>query len=329
MFFQVPQLINNSLDQKPPSHDTGGMQTCNYIKELRAFVVTCQQGNMSKASDVLCVSQPTMSLQIKKLETELGAQLFERHGPRLLLTAEGESLYNLALPLVQGFDHLHDDFRAQQSHLSLGKLSIAAEESTMLYTLPEPVKKFMTDYSEVRLNCLTVRGKSALELVMSDEVDLAVVSLLEVPDTVNYTPFISYPPVLLTPLDHPLAKRKSVSILDVQGCDLILPPSESSSGRLLKMLFGLNGIDYKVVIEASGWEVIKNYVALGLGITVATQICIGDHDKDKIAIIPLKQKYPDRKFGVLTRKGKALSLATQRFIEVLYQHYDYEKITDN
>ena len=300
------------------------MQTCNYLKELRAFVVTCQQGNMSKASDILCVSQPTMSLQVKKLETELGVQLFERLGPRLLLTDEGETLYNLALPLVQGFDHLHDDFKAQQNDLSLGKLSIAAEESTMLYTLPEPVKKYMDEYSGVRVNCLTVRGKSAPELVMSDEVDLAVVSLLEVPDTFNYTTFISYPPVLLTPLDHPLAKNQSASILDIKGCDLILPPSESSSGRLLKMLFGLNGVDYKIVLEASGWEVIKNYVALGVGVTVATEICIGDKDKERFAIIPLTQKYPDRKFGVLTRKGKALSLATQRFIEVLYKHYDYE-----
>lgn len=300
------------------------MQTCNHIKELRAFVVTCQQGNMSKASQVLCVSQPTMSLQIKKLEEELATQLFERLGPRLLLTAEGETLYNLALPLVQGFDRLHDDFRAQQSHLVLGKLSIAAEESTMLYTLSEPVKEFMTEYPDVRLNCRTVRGKSALKLVMADAIDLAVVSLLEVPDTVNYTPFVAYPPVLLTPLNHPLAQKKSASILDIKGCDLILPPSESSSGRLLTMLFGLSGVDYKVKIEASGWEVIKKYVALGLGVTVATQICINYQDKDKIAIIPLDQKYPDRKFGVLTRKTKVLSLAAQRFIEMLYQHYHVE-----
>ncbi|MBL7003332.1 MAG: LysR family transcriptional regulator [Gammaproteobacteria bacterium] len=300
------------------------MQTCNYIKELRAFVVTCQQGNMSKASETLCTSQPTMSLQIKKLETELNVRLFERHGPKLVVTAEGETLYNLALPLVQGFDHLHEEFVAQQSNLSVGKLSIAAEESTMLYTLPESILKFVQKYPGVRLNLPTVRGKSALEMVMSDEADMAVVSLLDVPDTFEYTPFISYSPVLLTPLNHPLAKHTSVTISDIQGCDLVLPPSQSSSGRLLKMLFGLNGVDYHVVIETAGWEVIKRYVGLGLGVTVATEICVSEKDKENLAIIPLEQQYPDRRFGVLTRKGKMMSLTAQRFIEILYKHYEFD-----
>lgn len=299
------------------------MQICNYLKELRAFVVTCQQGNMSKASEVLFTSQPTMSLQIKKLESELNVSLFERHGPKLVVTPEGETLYNLALPLVQGFDHLQEEFQARKSDLSVGNLSVAAEESTMLYTLTDPVQNFVKDFPGVRLNLVTVRGTTALEQVASNEVDMAVVSLLDVPDTLSFTPFVSYPPVLLTPLDHPLAKRKSVTLSDIQGCDLILPPSQGSSGRLLKMLFGINGVDYNVVIEAGGWEVIKKYVGLGLGVTVATQICISESDKDKIAIIPLGKQYPDRKFGVLTRKNPMISLTAQRFIEILYKSYDF------
>lgn len=299
------------------------MQTCNYIKELRAFVVTCQQGNMSKASEVLCTSQPTMSLQIKKLENELNVRLFERHGPRLVVTAEGETLYRLALPLVQGIDHIKEEFQAQKSDLSTGHLSIAAEESTMLYTLSDAIETFVKEYPGVRLELVTVRGNASSNLVKSDEVDLAVASLLDVSSNINYTPFVSYSPVLLTPLDHPLAKKKSVSISDIQGSNLILPPANSSSGRLLKMLFGLNGVDYNVVIEAAGWEVIKTYVGRGLGVSVATQICISETDKEKLAIIPFNKQYPDRKFGVLTRKGKVQSLTSQRFIEILYQQYDF------
>lgn len=279
---------------------------------------------MSKASEVLFTSQPTMSLQIKKLESELNVSLFERHGPKLVVTAEGETLYNLALPLVQGFDHLQEEFIARQSDLSVGTLSIAAEESTMLYTLPDPIQRFVKKFPGVRLNLVTVRGTTALEQVSSNEVDMAVVSLLDVPKNLEFTPFVSYSPVLLTPLDHPLAQKKSVSLTDIRGCDLILPPSQGSSGRLLKMLFGINGVDYNVVIEAGGWEVIKRYVGLGLGVTVATQICISEHDKEKIAIIPLSKQHPERNFGVLTRKNAMISLTAQRFIETIYQSYNFD-----
>lgn len=299
------------------------MNVCNYLKELRAFVVTCQQGNMSKASEVLFTSQPTMSLQIKKLESELNVQLFERQGPKLVVTQEGQTLYQLALPLVQGFDHLQEEFIAQQSDLTRGKLSIAAEESTMLYTLADPIVQFLDKYPGVRLNLVTVRGTTAVEQVTTNEVDMAVVSLLDVPKNLSFTPFVSYSPVLLTPLDHPLAQKQSVSLADIQGCDFILPPSQGSSGRLLKMLFGINRVNYNVVIEAGGWEVIKKYVSLGLGVTVATQICISEKDKENIAIIPLEKQYPERHFGVLTRKNALISLSAQRFIEILYRCYHY------
>lgn len=276
---------------------------------------------MSKASEILFVSQPTISLQIKKLEDELDVKLFERRGPKLKITTEGEILYNIAVPLVQGIDHIKDDFSAQHNNLVVGDLSIAAEESTLLYTLPDPIKIFAEDYPGIRLNLTNITGKDGRDLLKADEVDLTVSSMLDVPESFNYSTFVSYSPILIAPKNHPLSKLEKVTLKDIGQYGLILPPPQFSSCRLLKMVFGLNGVSFKVALEVGGWEVVKRYVDKGLGVSIVSTICITEEDKKKFVIIPLDQYFPDRNYGVVTRKGKALSSPAQRFIEVLHEYY--------
>lgn len=297
------------------------LKTCNYLKELRAFCITYQEGNMSKASEVLFASQPTISLQIKKLESELETKLFERRGPKLKITTEGEILYQIASPLVQGIDHIKDDFIAQQGSLVTGELTIAAEESTILYTLPEPIDIFVKEYPGIRLKLSNVTGINGREQVFSDEVDLAVSSMLDTPTNLDYTPFIAYPTVLITPLNHPLTKLKQVTIKDIGKYKLILPPSEFSSWRLIKMIFNLNGVNFDVALEAGGWEVVKKFVTKELGISIVTSICITEEDNKSFTTIPLDNIFPSRQYGVVTRKQKVLSSPAQSFISILFDYY--------
>lgn len=276
---------------------------------------------MSKASEILFASQPTISLQIKKLESELGVKLFERRGPKLKITTEGEILYNIAIPLVQGIDHIKDEFQSRHTDLSAGELTVAAEESTLLYTLPGPIRSFVEQYPGIRLKLSNVTGRNGRELVLSDEVDLAVSSMLDTPSNLNYTPFVAYPPILIAPKGHPLAKIDNITMQDIGKYGLILPPSHFSSWRLIKMVFALNGVNFNVALEAGGWEVIKSYVALGLGVSIVTSLCINDHDKEELEIMPLDKYFPSRKYGVVTRKDKVLSSPAQRFIDILQTHY--------
>lgn len=297
------------------------LKTCNFLKELRAFCITCQEGNMSKASEVLFVSQPTVSLQIKKLESELNVRLFKRQGPKLNITTEGEILYNIALDLVQSLDHIKEDFKAQHASLRTGELTIAAEESTILYTLPEPIRIFVKQYPGIRLKLENITGRSGRELVLADEVDFGVSSMLDTPKKLDYVPFVSYQPILITPIDHPLTKIKNITLQDIGKYGLVLPPSHFSSWRLIKMVFGLNGASYKIALEAGGWEVIKSYVKIGLGVSIVTDICITEKDREDLAIIPLEKYFPSRKYGVVTRKGKIITSPAKRFIEILYDYY--------
>ena len=196
----------------------------NRLKQLRAFCHAARTGSVSAAADKIFLSQPTVSLQIQALEREFDTVLFERRGPKIRLTPEGQLLFEMAAPLVEGMDRLHDAFAVQCGRVDQGVLNIAAGESTILYILPEPVRSFVQQYPGIELKLHNVTGRDGLAMLRADEADLAVGSLMEVPDDINYRPFVTYRPTLITPKDHPLAGRESVTLAEIAPFEMILPP---------------------------------------------------------------------------------------------------------
>ncbi len=287
----------------------------NRLKQLRAFCQTARSGNISQAARELYLSQPSISLQIQALEREFATTLFERRGPLIKLTPAGEHLYQMALPLVQGIDQLHDRFAQQTEDAVGGELNIAAGESTILYILPEPIKRFAARYPGVHLKLHNVTGRDGLALLRADETDFAVGSMLEVPRDISYQPIVTYEPTLITALDHPLAGRQSISLQDISPYGLILPPRHLSTWRIVDLVFSQHKLSYQIALEAGGWEVIKKYVELGLGISIVTDVCLTG--EERLARLSLRDYFPQRSYGLVLRQGKHLSVQAQRFIEVM------------
>lgn len=291
----------------------------NRLKQLRAFCAATRHGSVSTAAEHLFLSQPSVTLQIQALERELNIHLFERRGPNIRLTPEGETLYRLAQPLVEGMDKLHETFAAEFGRLETGTLDIAAGESTILYILPPAVQQFAALYPGIQLKLHNVTGRDGMALLRADEVDLAVGSMLEVPSDVQYQPVVSYRPALITPPDHPLAQKKDVTLADISPHGLILPPRHLSTWRIVDLVFTQHGLNYRVALEAGGWEVIKKYVELGLGISIVTDVCLTG--EERLARIALDTYFPERSYGLVLREGKYLSPQTRRFIEILQNIY--------
>lgn len=291
----------------------------NHLKKLRAFCQTAKLGSMTKAAESLFASQPTISLQIQALEEEMDTILFERSGPRLSLTTEGSILYDLCLPHVQGIDRLKETFDAHCGNLTSGELSIAAGESTILYVLPGPVGIFSQRYPAIKLRLANETGRNGMEMLRSDSVDFAVGSMLEVPDDLVYDPIVTYRPVVIVPLDHPLARMDEITIADIGSYGLILPPRHLSTWHIVKMVFAQHNVNFRVTLEAGGWEVIKRYVSLGQGISIVTDVCITEQDRNEMSVIPVDRYFPKRSYGIVTRKGKFLSAPSTRFIEIMHE----------
>ncbi|HEX4853929.1 LysR family transcriptional regulator substrate-binding protein, partial [Arenimonas sp.] len=183
------------------------------------------------------------------------------------------------------------------------------------------------DCPDIRLILHNVTGARGLNLLRDDGADLAVGSMLDVPGDLAWQPVVAYDPMLITPVDHPLAARPAIALADLSPYGLILPPQRQTTYRMVDLVFQRAHVPYTVALEVGGWEVIKQYVAMGLGISIVTSICLTESDEQRLVARNLGDYFPPRSYGVVMRKGKYLSPQARAFIDLvkpgLFERRDY------
>jgi DNA-binding transcriptional LysR family regulator len=287
----------------------------NRLQQLRGFYYAARTKSISKAAARMQLSQPSVSLQIKALEQELGAQLFERRGPRIELTHDGHRLLELARPLVEGIDGLQDAFASLRDSADSGTVNIAAGGSTIQYLLPPFVQEYAQQYPEVDVRLHNVTGKAGLALLREGDVDFAVGPMLDTPPDIQFYPLVTYEPMLITRRDHPLASQSRVTLKEIAKYPLILPPKEQSTYRVVELVFAEHSLEHDVKLEVGGYDVIKKYVELGLGISIVMSHCLTG--ADHLHSVPLGRWFPKRTYGLVLRKGHKLPPAAERFVEMV------------
>ncbi len=289
----------------------------NLLKHLRAFIQTAQTGSVSAAAEQLFLSQPSVSQQIRALEDQLDQSLFSRHGPRLQLTPAGKALLEMARPLVNRIDALPDEFARRYGSLESGEVRIAAGESTIMHLLPPLMMRFRGQHPGIYVHLHNVAGVDGLDMIREDQVDFAVGSMLEVPADIHYQPIYHFRSVLIMSPDHPLARRRHIGLADISPYGLVLPPRRRTTFQMIDMVFRKHQLPYRVALEVGGWEVIKRYVAQGMGISVVTSICITETDRQNLLVRDMSEFFPRRSYGVVMRRGAYLSPQAERFIDLM------------
>jgi DNA-binding transcriptional LysR family regulator len=287
----------------------------NRCQQLRGFCFAAAEGSVSKAAKRMGRSQPTVSQQIHSLEAEMAVKLFVRQGSKIQLTHEGELLFEMAMPLIEQLESLDEQFSHRRAEVDEGHIEVAAGTSTILYFLPKHVGAFRQAYPKIEVHLHNVTGVEGLERLRTGLVDFAVGPLMSVPPDIDFHPIVSYDPVVITCLGHPLARQKKLALEEISRYPLILPPRNLSTWGMVDSTFKKHGLSYKVAMEVGGWEVIKKYVELDMGISII--ISIGITGQEKLEVIPAGEFFPERTYGVVLRKGKILSPQAKRFVNLL------------
>lgn len=288
------------------------------LKQLRAFCLAADLKSFTRAAERLDISQPAVSLHVRELENELRVMLFNRRGAGITLTEAGERFYALAAPLVNGIDNLPGELRAHIDTIGPGRLHLAASVAGAAIVLPPYVKRFREEHPNVRLrvrNCLLSEG---IELLLGGKVELVLGPMDPYPsDAVEYRELLRYDIVLITPLDHPLAGRATVTPEEARTWRAIVPHAGAYSTQSGDTAADHFGVRANAAIEVGGWGVIKRFVENGLGIAVVPSISI--HETDQLSVIPLGAYFPSRSYGVYTRRKKLLSPPARRLLLLMEQ----------
>jgi DNA-binding transcriptional LysR family regulator len=221
----------------------------------------------------------------------------------------------MAMPLIEQLEHLDKQFNQRRLEVDEGFIDIAAGWSTILYVLPRHVEMFRQTYPKIEVRLHNVTGSEGLDRVRAGLVDFAVGPLRQVPDDIDFHPIVSYEAVVITALGHPLAHQKKLTLKEISRYPLILPPRNLSTWGLVDATFREHGLSYQVAMEVGGWEIIKKYVELGLGISIIISIAITG--QERLEVIPAGEFFPQRTYGVVIRKGKILTPQAKRFVSMM------------
>lgn len=287
------------------------------LKQLRAFCHAARIGSIARAAKQLGWSQPSMSQQVGTLEEELGLSLFERRGPYMVLSRDGERVYRLAMPLVHGMDRFSDTFAERYHGVAGDVLRIGAGPVPAMYLLPEYLERFREECPGVRIDLRIGTGRERLRWLRNYELDLAIIAMDVPPSDLEFRPLLASDAVLVTPLDHPLAGRDAPTMEEAAAYPFVGPSSTHYIRQVVETILREQGITFDVVVEVDGWDVIASYVAAGVGISIVPDLCvIGD---DRLWKTPIRSVIPQRMYGVVTRRDGPLALAESRFLRLIVE----------
>jgi DNA-binding transcriptional LysR family regulator len=291
------------------------------IQQLRGFLAVCKYRNFTVAAQRTQRTQPTISLQIKSLEDELGVKLFERQGPkRVIPTVEGKLLEDIVSPIIQEFSTLHTRFNEARGLFNTSAVRIATHSSVMIYLLPAVIKQFKERMPECQLVILNRDRAGIVSMVERNEVDFGITSLDVIPGELDYQVFSRFNRILIGNREHPLAKKANISLEDIAKYPLILPTRESNTRPIIDRLFREHGLEYELAMEVVGRTAIKTYVEMDLGISIINEYYVNEEDKKKLFVHNMSHLLGVAETGILTRKGRMLSVPVREFLSLIPSH---------
>ena len=283
--------------------------------QLRTFLEVARHKSFSRAGEKLSLTQPAISAQIRSLETEVGAQLFDRSGGKVTFTAAGRLFEPFAEHCLECHQHILMAVGEMQ-RTPRGEVSISANESTCLYVLPQVFTQFKQLYSRVGLNIIRADRSRTLEAVLNREVDFGVVSL-PVKDSRLNTEWIHKDElVLVAAPSHALARAGKVRMEDVARHPLLLP-KQGRQREQIDLLFSIRELKPNIGMELDSSELLKRFVAAGMGIGFAPKSTVAaDEEAGLLKMLPIEGVRLMRELALVFRKDKSLSRAAQSFIEI-------------
>jgi DNA-binding transcriptional LysR family regulator len=232
--------------------------------QLKTFLEVSRQKSFSRAAEKLHVTQPSISAQIRSLETYLGHRLLERGGGKVTLTASGRVFEPFAEDCLTRLNHVRLTL-ADLERLPRGSLTVSANDSTALYVLPSFFRKFKRQYPRVSLNIIRAERTKTLELVLDREVEFGVVSL-PVKDPRLHVEIIHKDElVLVVPVGHPLSSAESVSLQQIAKHGLLIP-KQGRRRESIDQLFSQQKLIPRIAMELDSNELLKRLILAEMGI---------------------------------------------------------------
>jgi DNA-binding transcriptional LysR family regulator len=296
------------------------------LDQLHTFLEIVRLKSFSKAAQSCFRTQPAVSAQVRQLETDLNAPLFERLGTKIALTPAGHIFAEYAEQIL-ALRRAAQDSINELERTPRGELLIAANEATCIYVLPLVFSEYKKQFPNVQILVDRSYGARVVEAVLDSQADFGITQLPVEEKRLQVVKIHTDEIKVLVPAGHPLAGNKVIVPEDLVPHPLLLPKTGTTRRRLNTWLLAVED-DLNVSMELDSTEMIKRFVTAGLGISfLAGTHCADEVAAGKLSAISMGPEPMLRQLALIYRKDKALSKAALGFIEATLKNSANDGIT--
>jgi LysR family transcriptional regulator, low CO2-responsive transcriptional regulator len=288
------------------------------LQQLRLFEAVARHRSFTRAAEELFLTQPAVSIQVKRLEEGVGLPLFEQVGKRIFLTSAGEEMYGAAreiLGRLKGLEGAMDDLHGKVK----GPLRIAVV-TTAKYFMPHLLGTFLREHAEVEPSLTVTNRARVLERLAANLDDLTIMGRTPESLDVEMAAFLENPLVPVASPDHPLAEERGIPLERLARERFLIREKGSGTRYALDRLLAERGLEIRPYMELGSGEAIKQGVMAGIGVSVLSMHSLRLEQAAGLLKVLDVEGFPlVRQWYCVYPKGKRLSNTARTFLSFLLQ----------
>jgi len=304
------------MDQKEPKIDAHIVRHVSF-RQLQIFESIVRTGSFTGAAQELHLTQPTVSMQIKKLEDNVGLPLFEHIGKKIFLTHAGRILEEHTRNVLDSLNNIDMEI-ADLKGMKTGLLKLAVV-TTAKYFAPRALGQFCEQFPGVDVALKVTNRERLIERMAQNLDDLYIMGRPPESKEVTFEPYLANPLVVIAPRNHPLANQRNIAPEVLADYPFIMREAGSGTRMATENFFAERKVPLKIRMELGSNEAIKHAIDAGLGISVLSRHTLVLEGEDGRLVVLDVEGFPiSWQWYVGYNKGKRLSIIAKTFLDFLH-----------
>lgn len=289
------------------------------IKQMQYFVSIAQEGSYSRAAEKLSVSQPALSIAIKKLEEEFGVKLFYYFDRRQRLTDEGIRFFKNAKELLHIYQRTIEDIKNTENVVS-GSFTLGLSPLFGACFFGDLIPNFSNDYPNIKINMIEDGAEKINQLIENGSVDLAVTLYTGITPLFGNCHFSTQRNVALVHKSHPLAERETLTVAELRGESFAIFNQDFILNRQIMEACRTAGFQPKIALLSSQWDFMVELVSKNRAVSILPKPVLERHNYPDICCIPLVDSLKYWDVVLAWNKEKYMPKPCRLFLEYIQQH---------
>ena len=281
---------------------------------LRAFIETADAGSLSRAARQLEISQPSLTVQIQRLEAHLSTPLFDRHGRGVTLTEAGKALYPRARRILDDVRDTEETIRRERAD-GAGTLSVGAIPTVAPYVLPAAVQRLRARHAAMRVELREDYSAVLAKLLLDGSLDVVIAALPYAFDHLDTEVLGTDALVVAVPASHAAVRAGRITLAQLRDAPTVTLDPAHCLGEQVAGFCSSRQVSPSVVCRSAQLATVLELVGAGVGISIVPAMAAARHNTPACAYVPLAEHSLQREIVAVWRRGAAKSPQARAFVE--------------